>query len=123
MHLVIPFRVRRAAWLGCLLGLVVAVGACGSSTVSQRIAFVDSNGEPQLDTRTITVTKGDTLKLTVGNRTDSQQEFKIDGADVSESVPPDQAVTVEFKAEAPGVYRLYSDADPGVDPLSIVVPA
>jgi heme/copper-type cytochrome/quinol oxidase subunit 2 len=84
---------------------------------------VDSNGEPQLDTRTITVTKGDTLKLTVGNRTDSQQEFKIDGADVSESVPPDQAVTVEFKAEAPGVYRLYSDADPGVDPLSIVVPA
>ena len=123
MHRRIPFRARPAVGLTALVGLLlVAVVACGSPTVSRRVAFVDTNGKTQFNARTITVTSGDTLKLTVGNRTDALQDFTVDGLDVEHTLEPDEAVTVEIKAEKPGTYRVYSETDQSLDPLSIVVP-
>jgi hypothetical protein len=115
-------RCRRARRLGVLgvLALVV-LAACGSSTLSRRVSFVERDGETRFDTASITVTKGDTLKLTVINRTEARQVFTVDALDVQRSVAPDSAVTVEFPADRPGTYRVSSPRN-GVDPLSIVVP-
>jgi hypothetical protein len=124
MHFRIPLRARRAIGPGALGALLlIALAACGSPTVSRRVAFVESNGRPRFDSSAITVTKGDTLKLTVGNRTDTRQEFVVDGLDIERTVEPDSAVTVEIKARRSGTYRVYSKRDQSLDPLSIVVPA
>jgi hypothetical protein len=124
MHRPNPFRSRPPVGLSALVGLLVAVVvACSSPTVSRRVAIVDADGRAQFNARSITVTQGDTLKLTVGNRTDAPQDFTVDGTDVDHALEPDQAVTVEIKAETPGTYRVYSASDQSLDPLSIIVPA
>lgn len=102
--------------------LVVSLVACGSSTVSRRVSFVESNGEVRFDSAALTITKGETLKLTVGNRADTRQQFTIDGLDIERTVEPDSAVTVDIKAKKPGTYRMYSKQDRSIDPISIVVP-
>ena len=107
--------------LGALL--LVTLAACGSSTVSRRVSFVETNGEIRFDTGALTVTKGDTLKLTVGNRTDAPQEFTVDGFNIERTVAPDAAVTVDIKARESGTYRVSSQRNPGLDPISIVVPS
>ena len=113
-------RALGALAIGALL--LVTLAACDSSTVSRRVAFVETNGETRLDTTTITVVEGETLKLTIGNRTDTRQEFTIDGLNIERTIAPDSAVTVDIKVRQPGTYRLHSQRDPSVDPLAIVVP-
>jgi hypothetical protein len=123
MHRRNPFRARPAVGRSALVGVLVSVAvACGSPTVSRRVAFVDSDGRVEFDARSITVTKGDTLRLTVGNRTDTRQDFTVDGIDVEHALEPDEAVTIEIKAERHGTYRVYSASDQGLRPLTIVVP-
>jgi hypothetical protein len=112
-------RARRLFALGALSLAVLA--ACGSSSLTRRVAFVESNGETRFDTSSITVTKGDTLKLTVINRTSARQVFAVDALDVQRSVAPDSAVTVDIPAKRSGTYEVSSPRG-GVDPLSIVVP-
>ena len=116
-------RVTRPIGPCALLALlVVSLAACGSSTVSRRVSFVESNGEIRFDSASLTVTKGETLKLTVGNRAGTRQEFAIDGLNIERTVAPDSAVTVDIKAKRPGTYRMYSKQDRSIDPISIVVP-
>jgi hypothetical protein len=123
MHLRVRLRAGSAAGLSALAGLLVAATvSCGSPTVARRVAFVDSEGRAQFNSHTITITKGDTLKLTVGNRTDTRQQFTIEGAGTEHTVGPDEAVTVEIKAERSGTYRVYSASDQRLRPLTIVVP-
>jgi plastocyanin len=112
-------RARRLCALGAVALAVLT--ACGSSSLSRRVAFVESNGETRFDTSSITVTKGDTLKLTVINRTPARQVFAVDALNVQRSVAPDTAVTVDIPAKRSGTYRVSSPRI-GVDPLSIVVP-
>jgi plastocyanin len=116
-------RVTRPIGPCALLALlVVSLAACGSSTVSRRVAFVESNGEVRFDSASLTITNGQTVKLTVGNRADTRQEFTIDGLDIERTVEPDSAVTVDIKATKPGTFRMYSKQDRSIDPISIVVP-
>jgi len=105
------------------LALLVGLAACGSPTVSRRVTFVETNGRARFDAGTITVTKGDTLKLTVGNRTGTLQDFTVDGLGIERTVEPDKVVTVDIDAKRSGTYRVYSKSDQSLDPLSIVVPA
>jgi hypothetical protein len=123
MHFPDSVRVRSAIGPSVLIGLLLtaAVG-CGSSTVTRRVAIVDLDGQAQFNTQTITVTEGDTLSLTVGNRTDTAQDITVDGTGAERTVQPDEAVTVAIKAEAPGSYRVYSRSDQDLRPLTIVVP-
>ena len=123
MYRRIPFRARPAVGLAALVGLLlVGLVACGSPTVARRVAFVDADGQTQFNARTITVTRGDTLKLTVGNRTDTTQDFTVDGLNIEHTLEPDEAVTVEIKTERPGTLRVHSNSDQNLDPLAIVVP-
>jgi hypothetical protein len=118
-----PSRAVRSIGRGALLALLVALAACGSPTVSRRVTFVETNGRARFDAGTITVTKGDTLKLTVGNRTGTLQDFTVDGLGIERTVEPDKVVTVDIDAKRSGTYRVYSKSDQSLDPLSIVVPA
>jgi hypothetical protein len=115
-----PVRLRACAALGLLTLAALVLAACGSSTESRRVALVEVDGRARFDTAAITVTKGDTLELTVVNRTDARQALRIDALGVERSVPPDAAVTVDIEAKRPGTYRMSSTN--GADPLSIVVP-
>ena len=126
MFTVNPSRAARPigpAALIAVLVVVVALAACGSSTVARRVTFVETNGQARFDAAAITVTKGDTLKLTVGNRTGTLQDFTVDDLGIDRTVEPDQNVTVEIDAKRSGTYRVYSKSDQSLDPLSIVVPA
>jgi hypothetical protein len=100
---------------------VMALAACGSSTDSRRVTFIGSNGDVRFDTASITVTHGDTLQLTVGNRTDTRQEFRVEGLGIERTVPADAAVTVDIRPERSGTYRMSSTTDPDAR-LTIVVP-
>jgi heme/copper-type cytochrome/quinol oxidase subunit 2 len=122
MSTVNPSRAARSIGPGALLALLV-LAACGSPTVSRRVAFVETNGRAGFNAGSITVTQGDTLKLEVGNRTDTLQDFTVDGLGIERTVEPDKVVTVEIEAKRPGTYRVYSKNDQGLEPLSIVVPA
>jgi hypothetical protein len=117
-------RAARAMGPVALLAVLVALAAaCGASTVSRRVTFVETNGQARFDTGAITVTKGDTLELTVGNRTGTVQDFTVDNLGIQRSVGPDRTVTVEIDAKRSGTYRMYSPSDQSLDPLSIVVPS
>jgi hypothetical protein len=110
---------------GALAALVlVLLAACGgsSTTLSRRVAFIESDGSPRLSATAITVVRGDTLKLTVGNLTDAPQQFTVDGFGIERTIEPDGAVTVEIEAKDSGTYRMYSERNRDIDPLSIVVP-
>jgi hypothetical protein len=123
MFTVNPSRAARSIGPGMILAVLVALVACGSPTISRRVAFVETNGRARFDSEAITLTKGDTLELTVGNRTDTLQDFTVDGLGIERTVEPDKAVTVEIEAKRSGIYRVYSRNDQSLDPLSIVVPA
>ncbi len=116
-------RALRSIGPVALLTLLVVLAACGSSTVSRRISFVETNGRPRFDAGAITVTKGDTLKLTVGNRTGTLQDFTVEGLGIERTVEPDKVVTVDIDAKRSGTYRVYSKNNQSLDPLTIVVPA
>jgi hypothetical protein len=116
-------RASRVIGPVALLTLLVAPAACGSSTVSRRISFVETNGRPRFDAGAITVTKGNTLKLTVGNRTGTLQDFTVEGLGIERTVEPDKVVTVDIDAKRSGTYRVYSKNNQSLDPLTIVVPA
>ena len=122
MFTVNPSRAARTIGAGVIVALLVALAACGSPNVSRRVAFVETNGRARFDTGAITVTKGDTLALTVGNRTGTLQDFTVDDLGIERTVQPDTAVTVEIEAKRSGTYRVYSKSDQSLDPLSIVVP-
>jgi hypothetical protein len=123
MFTVNPRRSARSIGPGALLAVLVVLAACGSPTVSRRVAFVETNGQAHFDSAAITVTRGDTLKLTVGNRTDTLQDFTVDDLGIEHTVEPDRTVTVVIEAKRPGTYRVYSKNDQSLDPLNIVVPA
>ena len=93
-------RASRVIGPVAVLTLLVALAGCGSSTVSRRISFVETNGRPRFDAGAITVTKGDTLKLTVGNRTAndrirSGQNKKMDAT--NEQEPPEAAEILSYE--------------------------
>jgi len=117
-----PSRAARSIGPIALIAVLVALTGCGTSTVSRRVTFVETNGQAGLDTASITVTKGDTLKLTVGNRTDTVQDFTIGGVGIERAVAPDRTVTVDIDAKRSGTYRMYSPSDQSLDPITIVVP-
>ena len=123
MFTVNPRRSARSIGPAALLAVLLALAACGSPTVSRRVAFVETNGQARFDSAAITVTQGDTLKLTVGNRTDTLQDFTVDDLGIERTVAPDRAVTVEIEAKQPGTYRVYSKNDQSLDPLTIVIPS
>ena len=118
-----PSRAARSIAPVALLAVLMALAACGASTVSRRVTFVETNGQARFDAGAITVTKGDTLKLTVGNRTNNVQDFTVDNLGIERTVEPDKTITVEIQAKRSGTYRVYSPSDRSLDPLSIVVPA
>ena len=121
-----PSRAARpigpVALVAALVGLV-AIAACGSSTVARRVALVETNGQTRFDAAAITVTRGATLKLTVGNRTGTLQDFTVDNLGIDRTVEPDKTVTVDIDAKRSGTYRVYSKSDQSLDPLTIVVPS
>ena len=123
MLTVIPSRAARSIAPVALLAVLMALAACGASTVSRRVTFVETNGQARFDAGAITVTKGDTLKLTVGNRTNNVQDFTVDSLGIERTVEPDKNITVEIHAKRSGTYRMYSPSDQSLDPLSIVVPS
>ena len=118
-----PSRAARSIGPVALLAVLVVLAACGSSTVSRRVTFVETNGRARFDAGAITVTKGDKLKLTVGNRTGTVQDFTVDKLGIARTVDPDRTVTVEIDAKRSGTYRMYSQSDESLDPLTIVVPS
>jgi plastocyanin len=118
-----PSRAARSIAPVALLAVLMALAACGASTVSRRVTFVETNGQARFDAGAITVTQGDTLKLTVGNRTDNVQDFTVDNLGIERTVEPDKNITVEIHPKRSGTYRVYSPSDRSLDPLSIVVPA
>jgi heme/copper-type cytochrome/quinol oxidase subunit 2 len=123
MFTVNPSRTARCIGPGALVAVLVALTACGSPTVSRRVAFIEKEGRTGFDAAAITVTKGDTLKLSVGNRTGTLQDFTVDGLGIERTVEPDRVVTVDIEAKRSGTYRVYSKDDQSLEPLSIVVPA
>jgi hypothetical protein len=104
------------------MALALLVVACGSSTVSRTIAFVERDGRTRFDAASLTVTKGDTLRLTVRNATKTLQDFSIEGFRVERTVRPDDKVTVELEADRSGTYLVRSNSDRSVAPVTIVVP-
>lgn len=122
MFTVNPSRAARSTGAAALLALLAALAACGSSTVARRVAFVETNGRATFNAKAITVTKGTTLKLTVGNRTGTLQDFTVEKLGIERTVEPDKVVTVDIDAKRSGTYRVYSKDNQSLDPLSIVVP-
>jgi hypothetical protein len=118
-----PSRAARSIGPIALIAVLVTLAGCGTSTVSRRVTFVETNGQSGFDTASITVTKGDTLKLTVGNRTDTVQDFTVDNLGIARAVAPDRTVTVDIDAKRSGTYRMYSPSDQSLDPITIVVPS
>jgi hypothetical protein len=121
MHKLIPSGARTVALAATAACLVVALAACGSPSESRRVTFVGTNGDVRFDTASITLTNGDTLDLTVGNRTDTSHDFRVESLGIERRVPPDSAVTVAIKPTRSGSYRVSSTTDPAAQ-LTIVVP-
>jgi len=112
---------RRISGGAAAIALVVALGACGQGTTTRAIKAASVGGKPGFTPSTVTVDKGDKIKLAVGNTTAKTHGFSIQGYGVKKEVPAGATVNVVFQADKPGTYRIFCQLHPAHQIATLVV--
>ena len=111
---------RWAARLG--IGVLVVTAACGGSkTDHPEISAAVVAGKPGFSPMGLIAAKGHTLAVKVGNTTDKQHGFSIDGYDVVRTVDPNQTIEVTFKASRKGRFRVFCQLHPAHQEAELLV--
>lgn len=94
-----------------LVGLLAA--GCGQDTDKFKIDAASVNGKAGFAPEVIAAKRGDKVDITVGNTTDKQHGFSIDGYGVKQqTVDPGQTIHVKFTAKKTGVYKIFCQLHP-----------
>jgi nitrosocyanin len=111
----------RATATAATLVLALGAAACGSDTDKRAIAATFVNASPGFYPETVTVDKEDRVDLRVGNGTDRQHGFSIEGYRVRRTVEPNQSLRVRFRASRAGTFRIFCQLHPTHQPATLIV--
>ena len=103
---------RKAAALTAAVALAVTMAACGSGTERRAIAATLVSGQAGFSPDTLTVDKEDTVRLKVGNGTDRQHGFAIEGYRIRRTVDPNQTLDLRFRASRAGRFQIFCQLHP-----------
>jgi nitrosocyanin len=94
--------------------------ACGEETDERSISAAAVDGKPGFTPETLRVHEGRKVALSIGNTTDKQHGFSIDGYNVALTVDPGKAEKVEFKADKGGDFRIFCQLHPAHQAAKLV---
>src|SRR5205085_2588572 len=94
----------RAALVTAIGTLAVAaiVGGCASKTHVRAINAAAVNGAAGWSKSAIVVHKADKVRFKVGNSTEKQHGFSVEGYGIAETVDPGKTITVDLHADRKG---------------------
>ncbi len=101
--------------------LVLALGACSRQTVQRSLTSTVVSGATGYTPTTIVGNKEDTMMISVGNGTDREHGFSIEGYQVEKIVKPNEKVDVEFRLGRAGVFKVYCQLHPAHQTATLVV--
>ncbi len=103
------------------LALVLTLAACGRDTDSRSIAATIVRGSAGFYPETITVDQEDNVIIRVGNGTDRQHGFAIEGYRIRRTVDPNQTLRVRFRASRAGTFKIFCQLHPTHQPATLRV--
>ena len=102
--------------------LAVATTACGTTdTVHRSIAATPVNAAPGFFPTSIVVNQEDTVILRVGNGTDREHGFTIEGYKRSTTVKPNETKEIKFKATRAGTFKIFCQLHPAHQTATLIV--
>ncbi|MDQ4097129.1 MAG: cupredoxin domain-containing protein [Actinomycetota bacterium] len=102
---------RRTGTVLAALALSLSLAACSTTERKPIAATFVANGvgfSPEVTT----VDKENTVIMRVGNGTDAQHGFTIEGYGIRRTVDPNQTVQVRFRAFRAGTFRIFCQLHP-----------
>ncbi|MGH9188660.1 MAG: cupredoxin domain-containing protein [Acidimicrobiales bacterium] len=112
---------RRLAGGAIAIVLTAAAGCGGGGTERRSISAATVGAAAGFTPPAVTVDKGDTVVLTVGNKTDKTHGFTIDGYGVREEVEALGSKKVELTASKAGTFRIRCQLHPAHQTATLVV--
>jgi nitrosocyanin len=104
-----------------VLALLGLTGCGGNKTDHPEISAAVVAGKPGFSPMGIIAAKGHTQAVKVGNTTDKQHGFSIDGYNIVRTVDPNQTIEVTFKATRAGRFRIFCQLHPAHEPAELLV--
>lgn len=98
---------RRTATLLAAVPLVLALTACGHGTDRRSIAATFVGNGAGFTPLEITGDKEDTMVLQVGNGTNAEHGFSIQGYRIRRVVQPNETLQVRFRLSRAGTFRIF----------------
>ena len=112
---------QRSAALAAALILVLSAAGCGSGTDNLNIAATTVGEGPGFFPDTLTVDKENTVRIKVGNGTQREHGFAIEGYKRMRTVNPNETVEVKFRASRAGTFKIYCQLHPTHQTGTLVV--
>jgi plastocyanin len=112
---------RRGVALGAVLLLALTAAGCGSDTDRRAIAATLVSGRPGFYPDTVTVDKEDRVVLRVGNGTDREHGFSVEGYRIRRTVQPNQTLRLRFRASRAGTFKIFCQLHPTHQTATLIV--
>jgi nitrosocyanin len=112
---------RRATAAFAAAALPFALSACGNDTVRRSIAAASVSGAPGFSPMTIVVNQEDPVILRVGNGTDREHGFTIEGYRRTTVVQPNETKEIKFKATRSGSFKIFCQLHPAHQTATLIV--
>jgi nitrosocyanin len=104
--------------------MILAVGACGGSKTDHLTAKdgPDPAGGNAITPVQLKAKKGDTVEIKVTNTApDKPHGFTVENYNVVQTIQQGQTVTVKFKADRTGTFKVFCQLHPTHRPAQLVV--
>jgi len=101
--------------------LAIATTACGTDNVQRSIAATPVNNAPGFFPTVIVVNQEDSVRLKVGNGTDREHGFTIEGYRRATTVQPNETKEIKFKATRAGTFKIFCQLHPAHQPGTLIV--
>ncbi|MGH9224106.1 MAG: cupredoxin domain-containing protein [Acidimicrobiales bacterium] len=112
---------NRAAAVLAAAALAIATTACGNDTVERSTAATLVNNAPGFFPTSIIVNQEDQVLLRVGNGTDREHGFTIEGYRRSTVVRPNETKEIKFKAARAGAFKIFCQLHPAHQTATLIV--
>lgn len=98
---------RRAATLLAAVPLLLGLAACGHGTDRRSIAATFVGNGAGFTPLEISGDKEDTMVLRVGNGTNAEHGFSIEGYRIRRTVQPNETLELRFRLSRAGTFRIF----------------
>ena len=112
---------RRVSAVLAAAALAVAATGCGTDTVQRSVTATLVNNAPGFFPSQIIVNQEDSVVLRVGNGTDREHGFTIEGYRRATVVKPNETKELKFKAARAGTFKIFCQLHPAHQTATLIV--